>query len=423
MATAEVTCPAGTVIGIDDGAVRHFHSIEYSRITAPFDDATPAETGMLIDATVARPEKTALSITTPSGATDADDLPVMVWIHGGRFEEGSHADPNTGSEAFAAQGVIQVRLGYRTTLAGLVQFPDDEPSHFRAAHDCLLALEWVQRDIEAFGGDPTNITLVGQSAGAALVLWLARRDHYRGGFRRAVAMSPAFPRKVYRQRRSSLRASLSMPLTRGTLNDADPERLERGYRRFRTRHITDLALGPGPLEPAELADVDLVVTSTHDEFYRTGAPADSAGIGPAWVRVAGRFMDLLPGRAGAYIEACCEIDPEHVLGRLFSDSLVRRFVDRVCEDAPGRVWQAEFVSDEGAAGSVPHSGDLPSLFAQAPHAAGEGLNGWMVRYCTDGEPGWPTYSPGRVALRTDVNCARPQLVEDPLGYLRGAFKR
>ncbi|QPK82817.1 carboxylesterase family protein [Corynebacterium qintianiae] len=420
MTTAEVTCPAGTIVGVQRGAVRHFHSIEYSRISAPFNDALPAERGLLIDATVPRPEKTALSVTTPANATDADDLPVMVWIHGGRFEEGNHADPDTGAEAFAAQDVIQVRVGYRKTLPGLVQFPDDDPCHFRAAHDCQLALEWVQRNIEAFGGDPTNITLVGQSAGANLVLWLARRDHYRGAFRRAVAMSPAFPRRTFAQRKASLRASLSMPLTREALNSADPRKLQRGYRRFRTRHITDLALGPGPLEPGELADVDLVVTSTRDEFYRSGARTDAMGTAPFGVRFAGMFMDLDHSEVRDYLAACREIDPDHLQGRFISDSLVRRFVDRVAEGAPGRVWQAEFVSETGQ--PAHHCDDLPSLFAQPPHAVGEGLNGWMARFCADGEPGWPTYKPGRRVLRTGFSCAAPELVTDPLGYLRRAFK-
>lgn len=420
MSEAEVTCPAGTVVGVDDGAVRHFHSVAYSRIPAPFDDAVPAERGRLIDASVARPEAIALSITTPATATASDDLPVMVWIHGGRFEEGSHAETTTGSEAFSAQGVIQVRVGYRMTLPGLVQFPDDDPAHFRAAHDCQLALEWVQRNIEAFGGDPTNITLVGQSAGANLVLWLARRDYYRGAFRRAVALSPAFPRRTFAKRRASLRAALGMPLTRRALNAADPKRLERGYRRFRTRHITDMALGPGPLDPAELAAVDLVVTSTRDEFYASATPTDSLGIAPLSVRGTGRIMDLYRPRVREYLAACRDIDPDHLQGRFVSDSLVRRFVDRVAEGAPGPVWQAEFVSDTDA--PAQHSDELPWLFAQGPHPAGEGLNAWMVRYCRDGDPGWPRYQPGRTVLRTNFACTQHELAHDPLGYMRGAFR-
>lgn len=420
MAPAEVTCPAGTIIGVEDGGARHFHSIGYSRISAPFNDAVPAERGMLIDATVPRPDTVALSITTPTGATDADDLPVMVWIHGGRFEEGSHAEDNTGAGAFAAQGVIQVRIGYRLKLPGLVQFPGDDPAHFRAVHDCQLGLEWVQRNIEAFGGDPTNVTLVGQSAGANLVLWLARRDHYRGAFRRAVALSPAFPRRTFAHRKASLRAALGLPLTRAALNAATPARLERGYRRFRSLHLTDLALGPGPLDPRELADVDLVVSSTRDEFYASARRTDRWAVAPYLARGMGQVMGLDPAHARDYLAACRDIDPEHVQGRLTSDSLVRRFVDRVAEGAPGRVWQAEFVSDSGA--PALHCDDLPPLFAQAPYAAGAGLNGWMVRYCRGAEPGWPPYAPSRTVLRTDLFCARPELVTDPLSYLRGAFK-
>ena len=422
MAPAEVTCPAGTIIGVNEGDCHHFHSIDYSRINAPFNDALPAERGAFIDATTPRPDAVALSITTPAHTTDADDLPVMVWIHGGRFEEGSHAENNTGAEAFAAQGVIQVRIGYRLKLPGLVQFPDDDPAHFRAVHDCQLALEWVQRNIEAFGGDPTNITVVGQSAGANIVLWLSRRDHYRGAFRRAVTLSPTFPRRTYARRKASLRAALGKPLTREALNAASASTLEHGYQWFRLRHITDMALGPAPLDAAELADVDLVVTSTRDEFYSYARRTNRMRMDPVAVRVTGQMMNLDLRHARAYRAGCREIDPGHLQGRLISDSLVRRFADRVAEGAPGRVWQAEFVADDASDAPALHCDELPYLFAQAPHPPGAGLNGWMARFCHDGDPGWPQYKPGRTVLRTDFSCSRPEFVVDPLGYLRGKFR-
>ncbi|AWB84473.1 carboxylesterase family protein [Corynebacterium liangguodongii] len=423
MATAEVTCPAGTVVGTvegtTDGDVRRFHSIPYSTIPSPFADATPASRGMLIDASTPRPGACALTVTTPGDARDGDDMPVLVWIHGGRFEEGSHTD-DAGAYAFAAQGIIHVSIDYRMKLPGLVQFSDDGASHFRASHDCQLALEWVQHNIEAFGGDPTNVTLVGQSAGANLVVWLARRDHYRGGFRRAVALSPAFPRRTVAERKASLRASLSMPLTRSALDAAPAERLERGYRRFRAWHFSDLALGPGPLEPAELAAVDLVVTSTRDEFYPLGARVDAAGTSAAAIRASGWTMGLDPRAAGDYIAACRGIDPDHLMGRFLSDSLIRRFVDRICEGAPGRVWQAEFVSGDNTAAT--HCCELPALFAQGRYGAGEGLNGWLARFCATGDPGWPAYDEGRAALRVTLPGAGSEVVADPLGYLRGAFR-
>ena len=146
--------------------------------------------GLFHDAT-AGDEDGELHIYTPSGAVPVDGLPVLAFIHGGRFEEGSPADIN--GTALAREGFVVVSIGYRLGLAGFAQFHDDNPAHYRGIADVQLALEWLQHNIEGHGGDPTNITLIGQSAGAAIALWLARRDHYRGAFRRLVALSPSFP--------------------------------------------------------------------------------------------------------------------------------------------------------------------------------------------------------------------------------------
>lgn len=200
--TAEVTCPAGTVIGVRDGACNHFRSVPYARVARPFDDPVAPARGMLIRATTDASAAPALSITTPAGARAMADLPVMVWIHGGRFEEGSHTELVSNPAGVAAAGVVHVRVGYRLKFPGMLPVTADAPGHYRAAADCAAALTWIQRNIEAFGGDPTNVTVVGQSAGGALALWLTRRDHYRGEFRRALAISPAFPRRGFESRNS-----------------------------------------------------------------------------------------------------------------------------------------------------------------------------------------------------------------------------
>lgn len=414
--TVEVTCPAGTVRGARDGeeGVDRFHSIPYSRISAPFNDALPASPSTLIDATTPRPDTTALSVTTPAATRPGADLPVMVFIHGGRFEEGTHADPRTGAAGFSRNGVIQVQLGYRLRLPGLARFPDDAPSHFRAAHDCQLALEWVQRNIESFGGDPTNVTLVGQSAGAALTLWLARRDHFRGGFRRVLALSPAFPRMTYEKRKPVLRAALGKPLTRAALNNAAATRIERGYRRLRTFYITDMALGPAPLEPEELAEVDIVVTSTREEMYALGAGLDDRGFGELTLRGLGARMGLPLTRYRSYIDAARSLSPRRLSSRFFSDSLIRRWVDAVSERAPGPIWQAELVS---AYGPLRHSGELETLFTP-----GTRLNDWLLAYCGGARPGWPEYGPKRQVLRAEIDGPGRDIVHDPLGYMREAFR-
>ncbi|WP_297851605.1 carboxylesterase family protein [uncultured Corynebacterium sp.] len=319
----EVTCPAGTVIGTADGGISYFHAIEYAHFPAPFNDAEPAPKGLLIDATEPNPDKVALSIVAPKNATDA---PVIVHIHGGRFEEGSHEDPASPGEALAEQGVILVRIGYRKKLEGLVPFFDDQPNHFRAVDDVNLGLEWVQRNIESFGGDPTNVTLSGQSAGAAVVLWLMRKDHYRGAFRRAIAMAPAFPNKNFQKRKSALR----IPTTRTWLNKAKPTTLERAYKRLRRRYPTDMALGPNPLDPTEMAEIPLVISCHEKEFQHP------------------------------------------IIGPRLTNKIILRWVNDVVERAPGEVHKVTFT------GESQHCDELFPLFCGP-------LTEWLVHYATTGE--------------------------------------
>ncbi|GAB3082065.1 carboxylesterase family protein [Corynebacterium aquatimens] len=420
----EVTCPAGTIIGVADEDVARFHSIAYSRIPAPFSDAEPAPQGMLIDATVERPDDIALSITTPLGAKDVDDLPVIVHVHGGRFEMGDHTDPAAPGDALARQGVILVKVGYRLMLEGLAQFHDDPPAHFRAVNDVATALTWVQRNIEAFGGDPTNVTLSGQSAGAAVVLWLMRKDHYKGEFRRALALSPAFPRLSYNQRKSVIRAGAGIPLTRKALNDAAATRsgqkkIRRGYSAVRRRYFTDMALGPAPLDPAEMAEVDLVISSLSEEMYEAAAKRDRANMARFDMILPGFIMGLKPDHYVRFFKVLKARNPKHILGEFFSANLIRRWVDMISLNAPGRVWQAELVGD----GVVKpyHCADLAPLFAGEGYAQGEGLNAWLVTYARTGEPGWEPYSDHHNALRVDLSGKNPELVREPLAYLREAF--
>lgn len=424
MHSAEVTCPAGTIVGLSDGVVDVYHSIPYSQMRTPFSDATAAHRGLMIDATQARPEAIALTITTPHGASDADDLPVVAYIHGGRFEMGSHTDARSNGYANATQGVVQVQIDYRVSLPGFAVFHDDAPNHYRGVDDCSVALEWIQRNIESFGGDPTNVTLVGQSAGASIALWLARRDHYRGAFRRVVAMSQAFPRNNYNDRSRSLQAAFfGMRLTRENMIKASPRKIDAAYKRFRTRHFSDLAVGPAPLEPAEMADIDIVTTSLRDEFYTHPFAhiADRAGMGKQAAALLGPIMGLPRSAQAEWAEAAKEIDPKHIAGRFVGDATIRRWVDLFAEGAPGRVWQAEFLADEHGLGV--HSDDVRPMFGNNPYPAGEGLNGWLVKFAHTGEPGWQEYSPAgeRIVLSTTLSGENPREVADPLGYVRRAF--
>ena len=409
-----VEAPAGRITGVSHDDVTHFHSIPYSHIPGEYFDAEPAAEGQDIDATVPRPDAVALSITVPAGTTAADELPVVVYIHGGRYEKGSHTDPRAEGSANARGGVITVQIGYRVLLAGLARFHDDDPAHYRAVHDCQLALDWIQRNIAFFGGDAGNVTVVGQSAGATTALWLCRKDHYRDTFHRVLAMSPCFPRVPYKKRKGLLRQCVNTPLTRKHLSRANPARITRGYGVFRRLIWSDMALGPQPLEPKKMARVPIVVTSARDEFYDLGEPADKRGSGAFAARMLAPIMGV-KGNFRQWLEAAKEIDPNRLAGRLIGDSCNRRWVSEVAERAPGPVWMAEFVGS--AEEPARHSREIRPLFGVHDSP----LNDWLISYAHTGEPGWEPYKKSQLARRFSLIDGSFDDVVDPLGYVREAF--
>ncbi|HVI33350.1 carboxylesterase/lipase family protein [Phenylobacterium sp.] len=136
-----------------------------------------------------------LNVTTPAKAKPGAKLPVMVWIHGGAFVTGNSIGAfgaeHDGSE-FARQGVVTVTLNYRLGRAGWFAHPAltrEGPSGNYGLMDQVAALKWVQANIAAFGGDPKNVTIFGESAGAISVLYLMLAPDSRGLFHKAIGES------------------------------------------------------------------------------------------------------------------------------------------------------------------------------------------------------------------------------------------
>lgn len=121
--------------------------------------------------------------------------PVIVWIHGGAFVSGSNVPPEASGAAFARDGVIFVAPNYRLGRFGFFAHPalsterPDEPKGNYGYLDQIAALQWVKRNIDAFGGEPDNVTIMGASAGGESVLALAASPLARGLFRRVIAQS------------------------------------------------------------------------------------------------------------------------------------------------------------------------------------------------------------------------------------------
>ena len=135
-----------------------------------------------------------LNVWAPAG--DGASRPVMVWIHGGAFRSGSSASPLYEGTALAARGdVVVVSINYRLGALGFLAHPDlapaGEPFGSWGLLDCVEALRWVQANIAAFGGDPGNVTVFGESAGAAAVSMLCVMPSAAGLFHKAAVQSGA----------------------------------------------------------------------------------------------------------------------------------------------------------------------------------------------------------------------------------------
>ena len=113
----------------------------------------------------------------------------MVWIHGGAFANGTGAIETYDGSHFARDGVVCVTINYRLGVDGFLYLGDGIAN--LGLLDQLAALQWVQENIAAFGGDPGNVTIFGESAGGMSVGTLLSMPRAQGLFRRAIAESGA----------------------------------------------------------------------------------------------------------------------------------------------------------------------------------------------------------------------------------------
>jgi len=137
-----------------------------------------------------------LNVWTPADAPSR--APVLVWIYGGGFDNGSTAMPLYWGDRLAKRGVVVVTIAYRVGALGFLAHPEltrESPNRTSGNYglmDQIAALEWVQRNIAAFGGDPARVTIAGQSAGAMSVSILMASPRAKGLFHRAIGQSGGF---------------------------------------------------------------------------------------------------------------------------------------------------------------------------------------------------------------------------------------
>ncbi|WJS92426.1 PPOX class F420-dependent oxidoreductase [Microbacterium testaceum] len=257
--------PSGPIRGCRDGSVLRARGIPYARAErfgrpealedraandvlealepspaspqapTPLIDALGDQTGGL----PLREDCQHLSVTVPADRHERDaPLPVMVWIHGGGYTSGAGDLPVYDPAVLAhEQRVIVVTVTYRLGVLGYLGDGAGRPANLGLL-DQLAALEWVQRNIAGFGGDPARVTAFGQSAGADAILHLMAIDRARGLFSRAIVQSAPMGTMGGRAALTAAMSAASAGLTPTTpvselaRLQADAMRASRGFGRF-----------------------------------------------------------------------------------------------------------------------------------------------------------------------------------------------
>ena len=222
-----------------------------------------------------------LNIWQPTGSADKP-FPVIVFIHGGSNKGGWSYEPNYHGESLAAKGVIVVTIAYRLGVFGHFSHPELEYSNFGLL-DQIMALQWVQHNIRALSGDPGNVTVMGESAGANNIDFLLASPLSRGLFQRVIHQSGGSGLT----RRSSRPEHLDLgELFASTLLGADKQHAVQEMRQIPAEQVLATAdavyqghsFGPvedghsvvssliGAVQDNRLYRVDLLIGSNDDEW-------------------------------------------------------------------------------------------------------------------------------------------------------------
>jgi len=476
-----VETATGKVEGRVEGAVHAFRGIPYAgaptganRLRAPI--APPTWTGVrpAADYGAWAPQNTpatSLSGEAP-GAQDEDCLtlnvctpgtdgarPVLVWIHGGGFVGGSGASGLYDGQALAARGdVVVVTVNYRLGILGFLAHPDlaDDTSGGAAGNwgllDQVAALRWVRDNIAAFGGDPSNVTIFGESAGGMSVSDLLAMPSARGLFRRAIVQSGP-PNAISMERAEETTAKLIAELGLGAvaalrdtpaqaLLDAQAalsaERRRAGLPLVPVVDGTSLPLHPQrALADGAAKDVALLIGTNRDEA-KMFMVADPANRDPdeevLHRRIDAIFRandvvlsptDVIDGYRTARSSRGEAVDPREIWSAIETDRMFRigsiRAAQTQAAQAPAYMYLFTWESPAmgGALGSC-HALEIPFVFGtlskpnidrfagagpDAERLSGQMMDAWLA-FARGGDPNtesippWPAYDAAERATMT-----------------------
>jgi para-nitrobenzyl esterase len=234
-----------------------------------------------------------LSVWTPDPG--GSGLPVLVWIHGAMFMHGSGSVPSYRGTCFARDGVVCVTINYRLGAEGFLYLGDGSAN--LGLLDQIAALEWVQTNIASFGGDPSKVTVAGQSAGAMSVTTLMAIPRTRGLFRHAITQSGATAQTLTTDTAlrggSILAESLGIAPTTDAVSAIPVERVVRGTSAI----LDELQASPDPAKWGRLAPGVLPFAPVIDGDILPVHPLDAFAGGRRWRRSSAHRVE--PGGAPA----------------------------------------------------------------------------------------------------------------------------
>ena len=381
-----------------------------------------------------------VNVWTPD--TAARTLPVMVWIHGGAYLFGA-GGPGYDGTPFASAGVVFVSCNYRLGMEGFAQIPG-APAN-RGLLDAVAALRWVRDNIERFGGDPGNVTVFGESAGAGVISALLAMDDAKGLFKRAIAQSVPgtfFSADLAGTITEAIAATAGLPADYEALSETDPMRLVAAQMNVTARmsefldwgavRITDTPFSPvidgevltrtpwRALVSGAARDVELLTGHNRDEYRLFMAM--KGRLGQVTEDEANTVLDYFapaPDGPAGYRKAYPNADASGLFEVAFSDWLFRMPTLHLAQAhamSGGTTFLYELAAQAptGPFGAC-HALDVPLVFG----AYGEGLSavltgpeppaefvmlGDLMRrewlsFATCGQPGWAAYGTGHRTTR------------------------
>jgi para-nitrobenzyl esterase len=433
--------------------------------TAPKGDYPPQYSPLFPEVVIPGEDCLNLNVWTPD--VHAAGLPVLVWIHGGSFMNGSGSVAEYNGSAFARDGVVCVTINYRLSAEGFL-FLDDGIANLGLL-DQLAALRWVQENISAFGGDPARVTVAGESAGAMSVTTLLSMPLAEGLFSQAVAQSGAGAHTLTpdegRMVGQYLAEALGVAADREAIRNVPLEKLVQ----VASDLVVEVQTAPDPARWGQLALSLLPFAPVVDGPVLPAAPLTSIAAGQGnGVRlligsnrdearlflVAASTIDLiddatLQAAAGAYglSEAGLAVYRGNRPGASAGDVLAAVVTDWFFGIPPVRVAEARAAA--GAAGTwryrfdhpepadnhrlgACHGAEIPFVFDTAGNdevrprigdapsqAVADRVHKVWVDFITGGDPGWPAYDLD--SRTTGLLSDRMTVVGDPAADERACW--